>query len=198
MDISSGFYDVSHFFKDNKDFLTIMAGALGGGLALKRYWSDQTWRKRQFAYDYAQKVFDDPKSMMALRMLDWSNGEVPAELAKEYSLPETERSWNLGEVATALRLHDRNSEGTNGGEFSKKEYLIREIFDACLAHFDRLGNFVSSRILSISDFPTTLGYYVRILDEARLAPVRKPLLDYMARYGFDDAHRLFERLLEQG
>lgn len=194
MDWAALFEQVSQFFKNNKDMLTLLAGGVAGTFALTRYWSDQKWAKKQFAYDYAQRVFDDPKAMSALHMLDWSNGEFPDAIAAEYKLKPTELTWDQSIVVGALRVHDLNPEGE---QFDAREWAIRELFDACLAHFERLGHFVESGVLSAKDFPTTLAYYIRLMDEARMTEVWGPLHRYMKRYGFDDACRLFDRLLKE-
>ena len=86
MDLAASFEQVSSFFKHNEAMLTLLAGGAAGTFALTRYWSDQKWSKKQFAYDYAQRVFDDPKAMAALHMLDWTNGEFPDAIAAEYKL----------------------------------------------------------------------------------------------------------------
>src|SRR5437868_2637385 len=193
MDVCTTFECVSHFFEHNKDLLSIAVAIIGGGLALLRYWRDQSWKKKQFAYDYAQNVFGDRKTMTALRMLDWSNGAIPEDIAKDYGLAEADRQWTRPEVARALRAHDDPSDPTRGN-FSSKEYVIRELFDACLAHFERLGHFMRSRVISVEDFPTTLAYYPQIMADRRLDQLRKPLRDYMTKYKFGHAGYVFDAL----
>src|SRR4030095_5931965 len=148
MDLCTTFSCVSKFFELNKDMLTIVIAAIGGGLALLRYWRDRSWDKKQFAYDYAERVLDDQKTMTALRMLDWANGKIPGEVAKDYGLADDKREWTREEVAEALRQHDK----VPVRPFSPKEYVIRELFDACLARFERLGHFMESRVISAEDF----------------------------------------------
>ena len=194
MSLIAGFSALSDFFTSNEAMVTIVAAGMGGGLALKRYWSDQSWQKKQFAYDYAQRVTDDCKAMTALRMLDWGSGTIPEVIATEYELLDDQRKWTADEVAKALRIHDRDAAGETGDNYSRKEYVIREVFDTCLAHFERLGHFLESGVLSRNDFPTTLGYYVEIMGEQRLATIRGPLFAYMKRYGFGHACYVFERL----
>lgn len=193
MDLASTFHAVSTFFKDNKDLLTIAIAAVGGTLALIRYWKDQSWQKKQFAYDYAQKVFGEAKTMTALRMMDWRNGSIPKEIAAEYELAEADRKWTTDEVARALRVHD-DPPTEEQGRFSPKEYVIRELFDACLAHFERLGHFMKAGVISATDFPTTLAYYPEIMVEKRLDKLRGPLRAYMKRYKFDYACFLFDEI----
>jgi hypothetical protein len=191
MDLYASFHSVSGFFTDNKELLTIGGAAVGGGLALVRFWRDRSWDKKQFAYDYAERVFGDARTMTALRMLDWSNGSIPEELAKEYELVG-DRAWTQQQVADALRLHDDANAGARA--FTHKEYVIRELFDACLARFERLGHFVDSGVISARDLPTTLAYYPQIMVEARLKVLREPLERYMKRYKFDHACTLFRQL----
>ncbi len=196
MDVCTTFECVSDFFENNKDMLTIGVAVCGGGLALLRYWRDQSWRKKQFAYDYAQNVFGDRKTMTALRMIDWSNGDIPKDIAKDYGLKEADREWTRAEVAKALRAHDAPVDPADPakGKFSRKEYVIRELFDACLAHFERLGHFMKSRVISAEDFPTTLAYYPQIMTDPRLQELRQPLRDYMTKYKFDYAGYVFDAL----
>ena len=190
MDVCTTFACVSSFVTTNKDLLSIGFAIIGGGLALLR---DQSWRKKQFAYDYAQNVFGDRKTMTALRMIDWSNGDIPEDIAKDYGLKEADRQWTRAEVARALRAHDDPSDPTKG-KFSRKEYVIRELFDACLAHFERLGHFMKSRVISAEDFPTTLAYYPQIMADPRLKDLRQPLRDYMTKYKFGYAAYVFDAL----
>ncbi len=42
MDVCTTFQCVSDFFENNKDMLTIGVAVCGGGLALLRYWRDQS------------------------------------------------------------------------------------------------------------------------------------------------------------
>ena len=194
MDFADTFRAISGFFTTHKEMLTILGALIGGGLALKRYWSDQSWRKKQFAYDYVQNVFSDGKAMTALRMLDWSSGSIPHEIAKEYELAADDRSWDQDDVAGALRPHDQDPSDPLLGGYSDKEYVIRELFDTCLAHFERLGHFMKSGVISKEDFPTTLSYYAQIMREPRLQPIHGPLRTYMKRYGFGNALYLFDKL----
>lgn len=194
MDCATTFNSFSCFFTAHKDMLAILGALIGGGLALTRYWSDQAWKKKQFAYDYAERVLNDRKATAGLRMLDWGSGTIPEDIAKEYELLDEKRKWTAAEVATALRVHDRKAAGQVGDNFSRKEYVIRELFDVCLAHFERLGHFMKSGVISKGDFPTTLAYYAQIMREPRLAPIREPLFKYMERYGFGNACYVFEKL----
>jgi hypothetical protein len=194
MTFTTGFNALSHFFDAHEVFLTLIAAAIGGTLALTRYWSDQAWKKKQFAYDYAQKVFDDRKAMTVLRMLDWTDGSIPQDIAKDYELDEDDRYWGQAEVVAALRVHDQDPDDPTLGGYSDKEYVIRELFDACLGHFERLGHFMKTGVITKSDFPTTLAYYAEIMNEARLEPIRAPLFRYMRRYSFDNACYVFEAL----
>ena len=184
---------IAQFFTANKDMLTILGALAGGGFALQRYRSDQSWRKKEHAYDYAQRVFADPKAMTALRMLDWSSGTIPEDLAREFEVDADDRHWTQAEVAKALRLHDETPD-PGLGSFSAKEYAIRESFDACLAHFERLGHFMKSGVISKRDFPTTLAYYAKVVREPRLGDVQGPLRRYMLRYNFDHACYVFDKL----
>lgn len=194
MGLAGQFAAVSAFFKANKDMLAFVAGVIGGGLALYRYWRDQQWKKKQLAYDYAQGVLNDPKAMTALRMLDWANGAFPQAIAEEYELAPDQRHWDQDEVAAALRLHDVNPYDQGLGNYSPKEYAIRDLFDHTLAHFERLGHFMRARIIGRRDFPTTLAYYITLLDEPRLEPIRDRLMAYVERYDFDHAAYVIKRL----
>ena len=80
--------------------------------------------------------------------------------------------------------------------FGPKEYVIRELFDACLARFERLGHFMKSGVISAKDFPTTLAYYPEIMAEGRSTNLWGPLERYMVRYKFDYACALFRELRE--
>jgi len=191
MDNHTLFDGVSQFFTANKEMLTILVAAIGGGTALFRFWRDRSWDKKQFAYDYAEKVFDDPRTMTALRMLDWGGGEIPADLALQFGLADAQRRWTSAEVCEALRVHD---DPASKPGFSQKEYVIRELFDACLARFERLGHFMKSGVISATDFPTTLAYYPQITAEGRLKDLWGPLERYMKRYKFDHACELFRQL----
>ncbi len=143
-------------------------------------------------------MFGDRKTMTALRMIDWSNGDIPKDIAKDYGLKEADREWTRAEVAKALRAHDAPVDPADPakGKFSRKEYVIRELFDACLAHFERLGHFMQSRVISAEDFPTTLAYYPQIMTDPRLQELRQPLRDYMTKYKFDYAGYVFDALGE--
>jgi len=192
MDTHTLFSSISSFFTTNKEMLTILVAAIGGGTALFRFWRDRSWDKKQFAYDYAERVFDDARTMTALRMLDWGGGEIPADLAQQFGLPDSDRGWTSAEVREALRVHD--DPNANPAPFSQKEYVIRELFDACLARFERLGHFMKSGVISGRDFPTTLAYYPQITAEGRLQQLWDPLQAYMVRYKFRYACALFREL----
>ncbi len=194
MDLATTFHTVSAFFEHNSDLLTISAGAVAGALALSRYWADQAWKKKQFAYDYANRVFEDRQAMAALHMIDWSNGDIPKDIAAEYDLDPDHRFWDQAEVARALRPHDEDPEDATLGGFSPKEYVIRELFDRCLAHFERLGHFLKSGIISRDDFPTSLAYYIHVTQEDRLQPLADQLARYLDRYGFENVRYLFREL----
>jgi hypothetical protein len=186
------------FFEHHKELLTIVLAAIGGAWALGRYWRDQSWKNKQFAYEYAESVFRDPRTMTALRMLDWSKGRIPKSLAEEYGLRDNS-TWTAEEVGLALRPHDpavgqtpeaspdespdsdddaTTQGGAKEGRFSPKEFLIRELFDDCLARFERLGNFMKARVISKEDFRSTLAYYPKIMAEPRLNDIREPLRNY--------------------
>ena len=191
------FHNVSSFFKDNEQLLTISGAVVAGWFGFSRYRADEKWKKLQAAFDYAQRIFDDQKAMTALRMLDWDNGEFPAEIASEFKLAGPDMQWDRGVLIAALRVHDGDPGKPQGEQYDPREYAIRELFDVCLAHFERLGHFVRSGILSTRSFPTTLAYYARIMNEDRSRELSQALFRYMLRYDFDDAHALFERLAKR-
>ncbi|HVR90537.1 MAG TPA: hypothetical protein VHG29_05530 [Novosphingobium sp.] len=196
MPIVTPFEQLSAFFEHNEAMLTLLGGGAAGAFALTRYWADQRWTKKQFAFDYAQRVFDDPKAMTALRMLDWSNGEMPEGIAAEYGLDPAGRAWDAALVASALRVHDADPAKPQGEQYPPLEYAIRELFDVLLAHLERIGHFVKSGVLAIDDVPASLAYYARLMEEERSKDVWRPLQRYMLRYGYADALQLFERILK--
>ena len=77
MDLIAALPNLLEFYEVHKDLLTLLTAAAGGGLALQRYRADQAWKKKQFAFDFVQKIFDNPRAMAALRMLDWDSGQLP-------------------------------------------------------------------------------------------------------------------------
>lgn len=179
------------FIEDHATLATLLVAGLGGGFALLRHRADQAWQKKQFAFDYVQQIFDDPKSMSALRMLDWDSGEIPAPLATEFGLDAASTRWTAGEVAHALRVHDAPTGKADQGAFSRKEYAIRELFDACLTHLDRLGHFLRTGIIAPGDVPAAISYYPKLAAEARCKERMAALGGYIERYLYSDARHLF-------
>ena len=174
---------------DHDGFLTLLTAAIGGFVALAHYRSDKAWQKKQFAFDFVERMFDDDRTMAALRMLDWDNGEFTAKIMSDFKLDKTAGHWSAAEVAQALRDHDSRHPGA--GEFTRKEYAIRELFDACLNHFDRLGHFLRTGIIAADDVPGAITYYPLLGREARGKERNAALLAYMRRYRYTDAGHFF-------
>jgi hypothetical protein len=181
----------------NTEWATIILTVVGGGLALWRYWSDQVWKKRKFAYDYAESIFANPAAMTALHMIDYGSGVIPKVVAEEYELADADRRWDQAEVVRALRAHDDDPANPASGLFTDKEFVIRELFDTCLSRFERLGHLMKDRAISTADYPSSLFYYVRVLEEGRATALGKQLDRYIVRYRFENTRYLFERLRDR-
>ena len=192
-------------FDTIKDAVTFTLATLGGGLALWRYWDDQRWKKKQFAYDYAERMLADERALSALRMLDWTNGRFSQPIIAEFELGRDAQGqgdpleiyWDQGDVIRALRHHGPSAAEPFGAAFTSREYAIRSLFDHALSYFERLGEFVRTRVISQRDFPNTLAYYITLLDEDRLRDLRGPLLRYMETYRYTSTLYLFRRFLEK-
>ncbi|MFM5885899.1 MAG: hypothetical protein ACKOQ3_11365 [Novosphingobium sp.] len=203
MDITIATGGAGSAFQTIKDNVTFLLAALGGGVALWRYWDDQRWKKKQFAYDYAERMLADERALSALRMLDWTNGRFSQPIIEEFELgPDkqgrgdpAETYWDQADVVRALRHHGPSASEPLGAAFSPREYAIRSLFDHALSYFERLGEFVRTRVISKRDFPNTLAYYITLLDEPRLADLRGPLLGYMETYRYTSTLLLFRRFL---
>lgn len=196
MDIVAALPDLLGFFEGHGDLLALLTAATGGGVALQRHRADQAWKKKQFAFDFVQKIFDDARAMAALRMLDWDSGWVPEAVAKEFGLQPGECQWDQSEVARALRVHDADTGDAAQGLFDRKEYTMRALFDACLSDFDRLGHFLRTRVIGIDDVPAAIAYYPQLESEVRCADRLAALHAYMDRYKYTDAKHLFVRVAE--
>lgn len=176
---------------------------VGGTIALWRYWNDQNWKRKQFAYDYAEKMLADERALSALRMLDWTNGSFSKPIIEEFSLIDgtdeiqfvNETSWSQADVILALRHHGPSELEPDGAQYPPREYAIRSLFDHALAYFERLGEFVRTGVIAKQDFPNTLAYYITLLDEPRLAPLRGPLLNYAEKYRYTSTLYLFRLFL---
>jgi hypothetical protein len=180
-----------------------LIAVVGGAIALWRYWNDQNWKRKQFAYDYAERMLADERALSALRMLDWTNGSFSKPIIEEFSLSdgtgenqsEDETSWNQADVCWALRHHGPSQMEPDGALYPPREYAIRSLFDHALAYFERLGEFVRTGVITKQDFPNTLAYYITLLNEPRLAPLRGPLLNYAEQYRYTSTLYLFRLFL---
>ena len=159
---------------------------------MRRYASEQNWQRKQFAYDYAERIAQDADVSLALKMIDWTQNTVSTADAARHGCNPFQ--WTIVMVAGAP--DDHNNRG--GAGFTKEESLIRTVFDAMLEKFERLGAFLDDGVLNRDDFPTTFKYYVDVLNEPRLAPLSGQLSAYMSRYGFVRARSLFARLGANG
>lgn len=165
-----------------------LAFIVGAAIGLRRYLFQLKWQRRQFAYDYAERIVENPDVKLAMMMIDWSTKTMAAEDAKRLGCSPFQ--WNAAMIAKALDDHDSRPNGV----YSSEETAIRTVFDAFLARFDRLGDFVECGIIKIEDFPGSLSYYITIMNEKRLESVSAKLSQYMLRYGSPKARRLFGML----
>jgi hypothetical protein len=145
-------HSLTAWAEDAKDLITIVAGVGGGAFALYKFADEQRWKRKQFAFDYADAIFADPACQLAMNMIDWyaADAIAPPSLSGEdkYTI-----KWKTGEVATALRSQ-------SNARYSDDEYIIRGAFDAFLNRLERLAEFVRSGTLDRRDFPTSLRYYL--------------------------------------
>lgn len=183
------------FLKDHKELvefaLKVVSGLVflgGAAVGLARHLFEKHWRRRQFAHDYAERIVEHPDVRLAMMMLDWSKKTMSAEDAMRLGCQPFQ--WNAAMVAKALDDHDHRPDGA----FLPEEYAIRTVFDAFVARFERLGDFVDCGIIGVEDFPGTLSYYISLMNEKRLDPIRPKLSRYMARYGSPKARKLFATL----
>lgn len=184
--------DIVAFVGANRVAISTLSALAGGAFALWRYYADQKWKKLQFAYDYAEKMFDDPRIMTALNMIDWQAAKFPADVVRLYDMRDSDTHWTYAEVCAALRPHDARADASN--VYSRKEYAIRSMFDRFFAAMERLGTFEKQGIIDAAAFPTALAYYAVVLSEPRLADLRLALFAYMNTYRFTAAATLFEKL----
>lgn len=171
----------------SKDLIAIVAGVGGGAFALWRHRGDESWKRRQFAFDYADAVFADPACQLAMNMIDWygAEGVAPESLTGVKGKPIR---WSAGDVARALRI--------NAYGFTPDEYIIRSAFDALLNRLERLSEFVRRGTLPANDFPSSLKYYLARARQ-RSDGLGEAFYIYLAHYQFGCTAWLAARIVEK-
>jgi len=144
----------------------VAAFVFGGGLW--QYYRAQQWKRAEFLANEIKELLSDPKAVNGLTMIDWdercikldpnADPKVVTYRMQSFALlPHT-----LVEAGGRILIEGSKASSADqmSNDFTSDEKLIRDCYDALLDRLDRLGSYLETGLLSVSDMRPYLGYYI--------------------------------------
>jgi hypothetical protein len=132
------------------------------GVALHQRRIEQRSTKAALAREFLGKLFDDPLSRDALRMLDWK--------ARSFTVGGQQIEISEADVVNGLRVAPQRfdvplsniNKGPNPAlVFSPKESYVRDCFECLYDQFDVLEHYIQRQLINVVDLYPQLSYYVK-------------------------------------
>jgi len=192
-------------------WITLGLTAIGSVLALVQYGYNSKQANAQKSRERAvsaatqlERFYSDPNVKFALVMLDYQNAAfslnyngAQLSLGVTPELLKSALSWHVDRLVPSQVGH-----GCAEEVFTPTEQAVRDIFDNCFNHLERIELLIKNDVIAKADFGDLFSYWLQLIGERPLQDdsidhltndLRETIWIYLRKYRYDGVIRLFER-----